>query len=84
MTSDSSLHGDMVDSKKIKKHMLPKVKLKFGKKSKIGLDDGEETSQDVGAIDDTHSEVKTQFKNHLIVAGIEPATKNSNLSLHSF
>ena len=70
----------MVESKKVKKRKLLKLKLKIGKKSKIGLDDGGGTSQDVGAIDVTHSEVKTQLKNHVIVS----ATNISNLSIYSF
>ena len=55
--------GSSIGSKKIKKHKLPKLKLKFGKKSKPVLDDGEGTSGNTEAIDDKQLEVKIQDSN---------------------
>ena len=54
--------GAMVESKKVKKRKLLKLKLKIGRKSKIGLDDGEGTSEDFGGAVDNQSEVKIRFK----------------------
>ena len=65
--------GSSIGSKKVKKHKLPKLKLKFGKKSKPALDAGEGTSGNLGATGDKESEVRREF-NHWAHAGLNLLT----------